>query len=178
MREIFCILLSSVPYKSDSIITIDSYSNLIEDAKPTDSRQIQAAAFNVERRWDTFTENNNSRSSQDSRGSQAVKNDCNDRQVALNRYRKAVDQLKEAIKIHKSPLGSLDFDELSDEPENFDDLQFRHKINAILISRETSIQDRQGWSKFTYAVECVFTALSPLAKNFLTATKDAQSVMI
>ena len=116
-------------------------------------------------------------SSQDNHASQAVNNDYNDRQLALNRYRKAVDQLKEAIKIRKGSWGSPDFEELNDEPEGFDDSQFKNKINAILISREWSIKDRKGWSKFTNAVECVFTALSPLAKNFLMATKDAQSVM-
>ena len=116
-------------------------------------------------------------SSQDNQASQAVNNDYNDRQLALNRYRKAVDQLKEAIKIRKGSWGSSDFEELIDEPEGFDDSQFKNKINTILISRETSIKDRKGWSKFTNAVECVFTALSPLAKNFLMATKDAQSVM-
>ena len=116
-------------------------------------------------------------SSQDSQASQAINTDYNDRQLALNRYRKAVDQLKEAIKIRKGPWDASDFEELNDEPEGFDDSQFKNKINAILISREMSIKDRKGWSKFTYAVECVFTALSPLAKNFLMATKGAQSVM-
>ena len=118
-----------------------------------------------------------STSSQDSQGSQAVNTDYNDRQLALNRYRKAVDELKEAIKIRKGPWDAFDFDEFNDEPEDFDDSQFKNKINAMLISRETSIKDRKGWSKFTYAVEYVFTALSPLAKNLLTATKGAQSVM-
>ena len=79
----------------------------------------------------------------------------------------------------RKPCSMLDSKAISvnDEPEDFDDSQFKNKINAILISRETSIKDREGWSKFTYAVEYVFTALSPLAKNLLTATKGAQSVM-
>jgi len=116
-------------------------------------------------------------SSQDNQVSQAVNNDYDDRQLALNRYRKAVGQLKEAIEIRKDRWGSFDFKELSDEPDDLDDLQFKNKINAILISSETSIKDRKGWSKFTNTVECVFTALSPFAKNFLMATKDTQSVM-
>src|SRR5438876_6586181 len=116
-------------------------------------------------------------SSRNNQASQAVNNDYDDRQLALNRYRKAADQLKEAINIRKDSWGSSDFEELSDEPEGFDDSQFKNKINAILISQETSIKDRNGWSKLTYAVECVFTALSPFAKNFLMATKDAQTVM-
>src|SRR5271169_4387056 len=116
-------------------------------------------------------------SSEDSQGSQAVNTDYNDRQLAVNRYKKAVDELKEAIKIRKGPGDPFDFEKFNDEPEDFDDSQFKNKVNAILISREASIKDRKGWSKFTYAVEYVFTALSPLAKNLLTATKGAQSVM-
>jgi hypothetical protein len=116
-------------------------------------------------------------SSQDNQTSQAVNDDYNDRQLALNRYGEAVDKLKEAIKIRKGSWGSFDFEELSDEPECLDDSQFKNKINAIMVLRETSIKDRKGWSKFTYAVECVFTALSPIAKNFLMATKGAQDVI-
>src|SRR6266496_1583162 len=103
-----------------------------------------------------------------------VNNDYNDRQRTQVRYQEAADQLKEAIEIRKGSWGSFDFEELSDEPEHFDDEQFKNKINAVLISRKTSIKDRKGWSSFTYAVECVFTAFRPLAKNFLLVAKDAQ----
>ena len=116
-------------------------------------------------------------SSQGNQTSQVVNNDYDDRQRAQIRYKEAADQLKEAIKIRKGSWGSFDFEELSGEPEGFDDSQFKNKINAVLISRETSIKDRKGWSKFTYAVECVFTAFSPFAKNFLMVAKNAQSVM-
>jgi hypothetical protein len=115
-------------------------------------------------------------SSQEIQASQAVNTEYDDRQLALNRYTKAVDQLKEFIEIRKGQWDAFDFEELNDESEGFDDSQFKNKINAVLISRETSIKDRKGWSKFTYTVEYVFTALSPLAKNLLMATKGAQSV--
>lgn len=55
-------------------------------------------------------------------------------------------------------------------------MQFKNKINAALIARETSIKDRKGWSKLTDAVECVFTALSPFAKSFVIVVNNAQSV--
>ena len=164
-------------FETDFITETDHHSILIiADAKQRDRRQIQALGVKVERRGDTFTENS-ATSSQDSQASQAVNTDYNDRQRALNRYKKAVEQLKEAIKIRKGPWDSFDFEEFNDEPEGFDDSQFKNKINAILISRETSIKDRKGWSKFTYAVEYVFTAFSPFAKNLLMVTKNAQSVM-
>jgi hypothetical protein len=115
-------------------------------------------------------------SSQTNQTSQVVSDDYNDRQRVQSRYKEAAIQLKDAIKIRKGPWGSFDFEELSGEPEGFDDAQFKNKINAALISRETSIKDRNGWSKFTDAIERVFTAFSPFAKNFLTVAKNADAV--
>ena len=112
-----------------------------------------------------------------SQTSQVVKNDYNDRQRVQIKYEEAANELKQAIKIRQGHWGSFDFEELSGEPEGFNDSQFKEKINAVLNSHETSIKDRKGWSKFTYAVECAFTAFSPFAKNFLRVAKDAQSVM-
>jgi hypothetical protein len=109
--------------------------------------------------------------------SQAADHEYNDGQLAQNRYKEGASHLKEVIKIRKGPWDSFDFEEeFSREPEGFDDSQFINKINALLISREKSIKDRKGWAKFTYAVECVFTAFSPFAKNFLTVAANAQSV--
>ena len=108
---------------------------------------------------------------------QTLNDDYSDRDMTLKKYKTAVDQLKKAIEIRKGPWNSFDFEKLSDEPDHLDDLQFRNKINAVVISWEPSINDRKGWSKFTYAVECVFTALSPLVKNLLMASQGAQSVI-
>ena len=96
--------------------------------------------------------------------------DYDDKQRAQLRYDEAAAELKEAIKHQKG----LDFENLGGGP--FDDLQFKKKLHAMLTARESSIKDRKGWSTFTDAVECVFTALSPFAKNFLTVARDAQQV--
>ena len=56
-------------------------------------------------------------------------------------------------------------------------MKFKNNILKVLTAREKLFMDRKGWAKFTYAVECVFAAFSPLTKNFLIATKHAQSVM-
>src|SRR5271170_5372303 len=90
-----------------------------------------------------------------SQTSQEANIEYNDRQTVLIRYKEAANHLKEVIKIRKGSWGSFDFKELSDEPEGFDDLQFKNKINTVLTSRETSITDRKGWSKFRYSVKCV-----------------------
>lgn len=113
-----------------------------------------------------------------SQSSQANNNDYNDQQRVIIRYDEAVSQLKEAIKIRKGVWSSFDFDELPSEPGGFNDSQFQNKINAVLISQETSIKDKKGWSKFTHAVECVFMAFSPFAKNFLSNARNAQSVIV
>ena len=116
-------------------------------------------------------------SNQSLQSSRAATDEYNDGQLARNRYNEAARRLKDAIKIRKGPWNSLDFEQLSCEPEDFDELQFKNKINAVFKSWETSIKDRTGWVKLTYAVECVFTAFSPFAKNFLTVAANAQSVI-
>ena len=110
--------------------------------------------------------------------SHIVDKDYNDKQLVEKRYLKAVDELKEAIKIRKGPWESFNFEDLSNEPEGVDDSQFKNKINTVLLSHQASIKDRKGWSKLMYAVECVFTAISPLVKNLLLATQGAQSVIL
>jgi hypothetical protein len=111
-----------------------------------------------------------------SRALQVVNRDYNDQQWTQNRYKNAVNRLKEANKTCKGTWSSFDFNEFNDESEEFDDSQFKNKINEILTLRESSIKDKEGWSRFTYAVECVFTALSLFSKNFLTVAQNAQSV--
>jgi hypothetical protein len=103
-------------------------------------------------------------------------NDYNDRQQVEKRYKKAADQLRNAIKIRKGSWAPFDL-ELSSEPEGLDESQFKNAINAALLSRETSIKDKKGWSKLMNAVESVFTALSPITKNLLSASQGAQSVI-
>jgi hypothetical protein len=121
---------------------------------------------------------NTATSNRDNHGriAQVANSDYNDTQRTQNKYKEAADQLEEAIKARRNTWGSFEFDELSGEPEGFDDLQFKNKINTVIASRENSIKDKTGWSKFSYIVECFYTAFSPLAKNFLMVARDAQSV--
>jgi hypothetical protein len=105
-----------------------------------------------------------------------VENDYSDRQRAKARYKEAATLLEQSVKSHQGHRGFFDFGELVGEPEDFDDSQFRNKINVVLASRETLIKDRKAWSKCRFTVECIFTALSPFAKNFLMIAKEGQSV--
>ena len=110
--------------------------------------------------------------------SHVIEKDSGDRRRAKARYKEAAALLEQSIKLRQGHWGSFDLQDLSGEPENLDDSQFRNKINLALMSRENSIKDRTTWSKYRYTVECIFTALSPFAKNFLIIAKDGQSVLL
>ena len=104
--------------------------------------------------------------------------DSGDRRRAKERYKQAATLLEQSIQNRQGHWESFDFQDLSGEPENLDDSQFRNKINMALAAQETSIKDRTTWSKCKYTVECIFTALSPFAKNFLIIAKEVQSVIL
>src|SRR5271163_413634 len=106
-----------------------------------------------------------------------VAEDYGDRDRALARYKEAANLLKESIKARQGSWGSFaDLPGLTGEPGDFDDAKFRKSIDLALASKEAAIKDRRSWSKCRYTVECIFTALSPFAKNFLTIASNAQSV--
>jgi hypothetical protein len=49
-------------------------------------------------------------------------------------------------------------------------------MDELLEAQELRVEDRTAWSKCTHALECFFTAFSPLATNILTIANEAQSV--
>jgi hypothetical protein len=101
-----------------------------------------------------------------------------DRQRAVERYREAAQLLTQSIKAsHGYEWGSFEFPDLSGEPEDFNDSQFRDKINEALISRRRTVKDQNAWDICRQTALSVFSALSPFAKNFLKIAKDGQSVM-
>ena len=99
-----------------------------------------------------------------------------DRQRARDRYVEATRFLHETIQGHKDQWGSFDFPQLNGEPEDFQDSQFKSNLNAILELRKTNAKDKTPWEKCGDVIECVFTALSPFAKNFLTIAKEGTNV--
>jgi hypothetical protein len=72
--------------------------------------------------------------------------------------------------------GSFDFPELKSEPKDFDDSLFREKVNTVMDARKNEALDQTAWTKCRHAIQCAFTAFSPLAKHFLTITKEGQAV--
>jgi hypothetical protein len=100
-----------------------------------------------------------------------------DRQQVEDRYVQAATLLKEAVKGCQNPWESFDFLDLSGEMEEFNDSQFRDKINTVLTRFKNSINDQTAWEKCGQAVRSVFTALSPFAKSFLLIAKEGQTVI-
>ena len=99
-----------------------------------------------------------------------------DRQRTRDRYFEATQFLHETIQGHKDQWGSFDFPELNGEPEDFQDSQFKTKLNDILELRKKNAKDKTPWEKCGDMIECIFTALSPFAKNFLTIAKEGSNV--
>jgi len=99
-----------------------------------------------------------------------------DGQRTRTRYFDSAKLLEDAVKANDQKWGSFHFPELKGEPEDFDDSQFREKINNIMDARKNDINDETAWAKCKHAVQCAFTAFSPFAKHFLTIAKEVQAV--
>ena len=105
-----------------------------------------------------------------------ITEDFGDRDRTISRYKNAAIELKQSINTSQGPLRSFIIEGLTDEPGDFDDAQFRTQINLALTSKEAEIKDQASWARCKNTIECIFKALSPFAKNFLTVAKEAQSV--
>ena len=99
-----------------------------------------------------------------------------DGQRTRTRYFDSAKLLEDVVKANNDKWGSFHFPELKGEPEDFDDSQFREKINNIMDARKNDINDETAWAKCKPAVQCAFTAFSPFAKHFLTIAKEVQAV--
>jgi hypothetical protein len=69
----------------------------------------------------------------------------------------------------------LDLSSLESKAATFDD-EFSQKVNAILDSKRGQIKDDDSWAKYCQTVECIFAALIPFSKNFLSVANQGQSV--
>jgi hypothetical protein len=94
----------------------------------------------------------------------------------MKRYVEATKALEDAIRIGDKS-GRFDFPGLQGEGEHFDDLKFKEKIDTALEEKKSSVEDEGTWEKFTRTAECIFTALTPFAKQFLAIAKEGASVL-
>ena len=106
-------------------------------------------------------------------GSDRGSEEYGDTQRVIARYSEATRLLEHAVKRRE---GSC-FPELKGEPGSFD-VSFRHKINMILNAGKEKAAKRGPRWKSRHVLQCIFTALSPFAKNFLLIAKDVQTVGI
>ena len=100
-----------------------------------------------------------------------------DRERTLERYREATKLLEDTVKGRGKERGIFDFPELKGEPESFNDSGFKDKIDTVLRSRRDAVKNRTALGKCGHALQSVFTAFSPFAKNFLTIASQGQSVL-
>ena len=63
------------------------------------------------------------------------------------------------------------------EMEEFNDQEFRDKLSMAMNGYKESIKNQRAWGKCGQAIQCVFTALSPFAKNFLLIAREGQAVI-
>jgi hypothetical protein len=104
-----------------------------------------------------------------------VQDRSGDSQRATTRYLEAARALEKVVKGCKSEWGSFDFPELKGEPINPTDLHFKHKIDTVLEARKGALKNQTAWKKCKHTIQCIFSALSPFAKNFLTIAQSVQS---
>jgi hypothetical protein len=90
----------------------------------------------------------------------------------LERYEKAKDQLRRALKVRRNDWGSFEFPDLDRISEKEEPDKLQTEIDKVLDARIKSA------AQFTAkgVVKQIFMALSPFAKNFLTVASAAQSV--
>ena len=71
----------------------------------------------------------------------------------------------------------LDFSDVEAKSGTFDE-EFSHKVDTILESKRGLIKDDDSWAKCCQTVECVFAALVPFSRNFLSIANQGQSVRL
>jgi len=105
-----------------------------------------------------------------------IDRESGDTQRTKARYVEAAKLLQEAIKQFSGCRGyQFEFPELTGEPD-FNDVAFTEKFNEALETFKPTIKDAGTWTKSRRALQSLFTALSPFAKNFLTIAIEGAAV--
>ena len=100
-----------------------------------------------------------------------------DRQRTKARYAAASDILEEAVKGRGKQWATFEIPKVAEDVENFNISQFKDNLNAVIERRRTLVDNVKGWGKCEHAIQCLFTAFSPFAKNVLKIAKESQSVL-
>jgi hypothetical protein len=99
-----------------------------------------------------------------------------DTKRTLARYKRALDELKEALKKARGNWKAFQFPELEALPENADFSTIRQAINKVFEAREASVKNPSRWARCKRVVEIVYTAVSPFLRNVLALETDPSGV--
>ena len=103
-----------------------------------------------------------------------------DRQRTKARYEEALTLLATAMKGREAEWGTfnfpqLDFPQFKGELDDLSPSQFRENLDTI-IERNDPKRKTTAWKTCENGLLSLFTAFSPLVKNFLTIAKEGQAV--
>ena len=104
--------------------------------------------------------------------------DSLDRKRTKARYIEANKILQNVAKDYGHQWRNLNFDELSGDLENVSGSQFKNKIDMVLESYKNKLNNYTALGKCGHAIQCCFTAFSPLAKNMVTIAKEGCAVIL
>jgi len=90
----------------------------------------------------------------------------------LERYEKAKDKLRSALKVRRNEWGSFELPELDRISETEEPAKLQTEVDKVLDARIKAASQTTAKG----VVKQIFMALSPFAKNFLTVASSAQSV--
>jgi uncharacterized protein (DUF1778 family) len=94
----------------------------------------------------------------------------------MDRYTEASELLKTSINAREDRRDISELSDLAGELEHCSSSQFGQMVNAILEKQKFVIKDQTIWGKCEHAIQYVFAAFSPFAKNFLRIATESQSV--
>jgi hypothetical protein len=89
-------------------------------------------------------------------------------------YSEAYNALRNAIAKHKSL--SVNFEELSVDPDGVDQSMFMDKLHRALESQNSKVKDRSAWGTCKSIVKYLVHTFKPFAKNFLMIACEGSSV--
>jgi hypothetical protein len=117
--------------------------------------------------------------SQSSQGTSVQALESADTQRTRNRYSNAAKFLQDAIKAHGGEQWQgLPLSKLEGEIQGFNDPLLRKHIDEALESQNISIKDQGALEKCMHTMQCIVTAMSPFAKNFLTILTHGSNVYL
>jgi len=105
---------------------------------------------------------------------QPVNRGLGDYERTILRYVKAVEQLKKSLDLGRASWEGFTFPEVEGVSETI--TQMRGELETALNAWKLSRDHPDLWSKAKHMAAQVFTATSPFFKNFLSVTRNVQSV--